>query len=202
MMPGRCVAVDIGAWTRGGPGRVWPARRSFLLTEEIERGMDHEGWRVAEPRTRWRSPRTPPPTGEFARLWAWLAPTRDSFRLRRPAALSEGIWIAGHWSGDTLSGRAWASNDVVNMQPPRANVYAVRYPCRDRTAASRADQTLSLLLAADVENPRLGELEDSVPRTPDSVHRRRQSRDPARLPPNRPMKLPAASGGRSLSAKR
>jgi len=102
-----------------------------------------------------------PEAAENGRAWFWRAPLGDSLIILRPSMLSEGLEFRGLWKGDTLRGRAFAFSDNLSPQNPRANVYGVRFECRNHESAERALAAVETLRERDVPNTQLGIREDS-----------------------------------------
>ncbi|HET7111262.1 MAG TPA: hypothetical protein VFI41_10325, partial [Gemmatimonadales bacterium] len=68
---------------------------------------------------------------------------------------------------DTLRGRAHAFADAIDVvngvaRSPRANAYAVRFPCKDSAAGTIAAATVERLSRMDQPDAALGTREDSV----------------------------------------
>ena len=158
-----CLAIGFGVWSlRGGVEDSVLAKSR--LVQLLDRGPGNtpsfyglSGWREALIGDG-NSP------SEYDHEWVWVAPTRDSLLLLRPAMMSAGISLRGQWHHDTLRGRAEAFGDAVFIGMPgqRANGFGVAYTCRDRGGVKRARTALARLQARDVPDTAQNSLEDSV----------------------------------------
>jgi hypothetical protein len=161
-----CVALGVGTWLPRTPGPIWRGTRVLVLTAKRERDMDavgaRRGWRAVTMQPLDRSGSGPTPLREYDRAWLWLAPGADSLVLLRPAILSEGMRVAGAWTGDTVLGRASAFFDAIRGAYPRANAYGVRFRCGDASAAEAARLAVERFRRTDVPNEGLGAREDSL----------------------------------------
>ena len=154
-----CLAVGVGAWSPRNPGPIWTGSRTITLKRGTVNDFDgiggRKGWRevvLGDGKS----------SSEYERGWAWIAPTKDSLMLVRPAMLSEGIWFVGRWRADTLTGRAHAFSDATGPGSPRANAFGIRYQCGAAQGAADALSALAALQRSDVPDPALGAVEDST----------------------------------------
>lgn len=157
-----CLVIGAGQWLPPDPGSIWPGNSALRLLDTAVSTPDsmlgRAGWRelqfidVHEPR--------PDPLRDYGFAWGWLSPSPDSLLLLRPAMLSQGVIVRGSWNADTLRGRGVTFADLVLFPMPRANMYAVKYPCDDMRARSAAFSALAKLEQSDVPDPALNAAED------------------------------------------
>lgn len=159
----RCLAIGFGIWSLHRVDEDDVLARSRLV-ELLNRTPDYtptfyglSGWQEAlidDGKS----------ASEYDHEWVWVAPVADSLYLLRPAIMSAGISLDGKWHHDTLRGRAESFGDAVISGAPgqRANGFGVRYRCRDRDAATRAQAAVASLRAKDVPDTARNAFEDSV----------------------------------------
>ena len=169
---GRCLVLGFGRWLPHEPGwfpSIWARTPPPLQLAATRSPFDYWGL----PTTRLIAPA--PDLGADTvwslpysggadlhdwllsyMLYGWGAPHPDSLVLFDPAAADNGLDIRGVWRGEVLHARARSSTDVVSPEDdPRANAYAVQYPCGDVAARQRAEARLSELLQSDAPSVEL-----------------------------------------------
>ncbi|HET7603108.1 MAG TPA: hypothetical protein VFK36_08840 [Gemmatimonadales bacterium] len=157
-----CLVLGAGQWSPPDPGSIWSGTKALQLVDSAasipDSMLGHTGWREV------RFADAPEPDADLRRdydfAWGWLSPTPDSLLLVRPAMLSQGMIARGAWSADTLRARGVTFADLVRFPMPRANMYAVGYPCGDARKQRAAFSALAKLQKADLPDPALNAAED------------------------------------------
>ncbi|HET8762316.1 MAG TPA: hypothetical protein VFM12_02810 [Gemmatimonadales bacterium] len=162
-----CLVLGDGQWLPPDHGPIWPGNRALQLADSPSSVPDsmlgRTGWRAV--RFTDAHERGADRRRDYDSAWGWLSPSPDSLLLLRPAMLSQGMIVRGSWNADTLRGRGVTFADLVLFPMPRANMYAVKYPCDDMRARSAAFSALAKLEQSDVPDPALNAAEDRADST-------------------------------------
>jgi hypothetical protein len=158
---GSCLVIGFGDWGPRAESPVLTKSRTITLLSELATFSNglyfRKGWRqvvVGDGHS----------TSEYDQEWLWLAPTKDSLLLLRPAIMSASIFLVGAWRVDTLVARAELGSDagMMGATGTRANALGIRYKCKSTEGAARALTALGVFQHTDAPNPALGAVEDSI----------------------------------------
>jgi hypothetical protein len=167
---GSCMAIGFGDWGPRNEASDLTKSRTIMLLSQPASSSDgllfRKGWRqavVGDGRS----------ASEYDQEWIWFAPTEDSLVLLRPAIMSASIYLIGAWRADTLVARSTIGSDsgTLGAAGTRANAFGIRYQCHSVEGAARALAALTVYEDADVPNPALGVVEDSILRSQMNAYR-------------------------------